>query len=193
MPTRRLPRVDCSIMKLPPPVGGKKPDVTSPRCGSPVTGCSTLTTSAPQSASTAPPDGTNHHCATSTTRTPSSTRGIRCAYHTGTPGDHAATRRPPGRIARRLFPALLDARRRERDRAAGRRPGAAELIASPEDPFDGARREPVDDEVRLLVLDRRAHARMRLHRRNGEGDWHGDHALFDAELVLQADRLVDRR
>src|SRR5262249_58516647 len=75
-PTLRLPRFDCSIMKLTPPVGGKNPAVTSPRCGSPVTGCSTLTTSAPQSASTAPAEGTNHHCATSITRTPASTCSI---------------------------------------------------------------------------------------------------------------------
>src|SRR5262245_2867612 len=60
-------------MKLTPPVGGKNPAVTRPRCGSPVTGCSILITSAPQSASTAPDDGTNHHCATSITRTPAST------------------------------------------------------------------------------------------------------------------------
>src|SRR5262245_27980723 len=63
-------------MKLTPPVGGKNPAVTSPRCGSPVTGCSILITSAPQSASTAPEDGTNHHCATSITRTPASTCSI---------------------------------------------------------------------------------------------------------------------
>src|SRR5262249_20204711 len=75
-PTLRLPRFDCSIMKLTPPVGGKNPAVTSPRCGSPVTGCSILITSAPQSASTAPEDGTNHHCATSITRTPASTCSI---------------------------------------------------------------------------------------------------------------------
>jgi hypothetical protein len=76
MPTLRFPRFDCSIMKLTPPVGGKNPEVTNPRCGSPVTGCSILMTSAPQSASTAPPDGTNHHWATSITRTPSSTRDM---------------------------------------------------------------------------------------------------------------------
>src|SRR2546425_9803692 len=57
-------------MKLTPPVGGTRPEVTSPRCGSPLVGCSILITSAPQSASTAPAAGTNHHCATSTTRTP---------------------------------------------------------------------------------------------------------------------------
>src|SRR2546423_15044878 len=57
-------------MKLTPPVGGTRPEVTSPRCGSPLVGCSILITSAPQSASTAPAAGTNHHCATSRTRTP---------------------------------------------------------------------------------------------------------------------------
>src|SRR6058998_1656029 len=60
-------------MKLTPPVGGTRPEVTSPRCGSPLVGCSILITSAPQSASTAPAAGTNHHCATSTTRTPART------------------------------------------------------------------------------------------------------------------------
>src|SRR5207244_2298104 len=69
-PTLRLPRFGCSTMKLTPPVGGTRPEVTSPRCGSPLAGCSILITSAPQSASTAPAAGTNHHCATSTTRTP---------------------------------------------------------------------------------------------------------------------------
>src|SRR5438105_5675761 len=60
-------------MKLTPPVGGTRPEVTSPRCGSPLVGCSILITSAPQSASTAPAAGTNHHCATSRTRMPSIT------------------------------------------------------------------------------------------------------------------------
>src|SRR5690349_1284526 len=49
----------------------------SPRCGSPVTGCSTLMTSAPHSARTAPAAGTNVHDATSTTRTPSMTPPMR--------------------------------------------------------------------------------------------------------------------
>src|SRR5438477_7310030 len=49
----------------------------SPRCGSPVTGCSTLMTSAPHSASTAPAAGTYVHDATSTTRTPSMTPAMR--------------------------------------------------------------------------------------------------------------------
>src|SRR5215510_12376178 len=62
-------------MKLKPPFG-TRPEVTRPRCGSPVFGCSILITSAPQSASTAPAEGTNHHCATSITRTPASTCSI---------------------------------------------------------------------------------------------------------------------
>ena len=69
IPMLRLPRLGCSTMKLTPPVLGISPEVISPRCGSPLTGCSTFSTSAPQSASTAPAAGTNHHCATSTTRT----------------------------------------------------------------------------------------------------------------------------
>ena len=32
----RLPRFGCSTMKLTPPVLGIRPDVISPRCGSPV-------------------------------------------------------------------------------------------------------------------------------------------------------------
>src|SRR5262249_53662421 len=45
----------------------------SPRCGSPRSGSSTLITSAPQSASTAPAAGTKSQLATSRTFTPSST------------------------------------------------------------------------------------------------------------------------
>ena len=56
------------------------PVCRSPRCGSPVTACSTLITSAPQSASTAPADGTKPYIATSRTRIPP-----------------AASCRPPGR------------------------------------------------------------------------------------------------
>src|SRR5215831_3256209 len=71
-----LPRLGCSHMKLKPPCGSS-PDVTRPRCGSPVFGCSILMTSAPQSARIAPADGTNHHCATSSTRIPSRGLSIR--------------------------------------------------------------------------------------------------------------------
>src|ERR1700694_3618377 len=46
------------------------PEAINARCGSPPTGCSTLTTSAPQSAMTAPAAGTKVHAATSSTRTP---------------------------------------------------------------------------------------------------------------------------
>src|SRR5436190_671328 len=73
MATPRFPRFGCSSMKLMPLTAGTSPDVTSPRTGSPLTGRSTLMTSAPQSASTAPAAGTNHHSATSITRTPSRT------------------------------------------------------------------------------------------------------------------------
>src|SRR6516162_1335725 len=69
-PMLRLPRLACSKLGLGSPSTLYAPVSRSPRCGSPVTGCSTLMTSAPQSASTAPADGTNHHCATSTTRMP---------------------------------------------------------------------------------------------------------------------------
>src|SRR5579862_5429682 len=71
MATLRLPRLGSSIMWLTPPGPlGTSPDVMSARCGSPVSGCSTLSTSAPHSASTAPAAGTYVHAATSRTRTP---------------------------------------------------------------------------------------------------------------------------
>src|SRR5262249_5536510 len=81
----RLPRFGCSTMKLTPPAAGTRPEETSPRWGSPCTGCSTLITSAPQSASTAPAAGTNHHCATSMTRTPCSTASIAALASTPRP------------------------------------------------------------------------------------------------------------
>src|SRR5438445_4238137 len=56
-------------MPLSPP--GTRPDDTRPRCGSPPSGCSILSTSAPHSARTAPAAGTNVHDASSTTRIPS--------------------------------------------------------------------------------------------------------------------------
>src|SRR6516164_708275 len=73
-PTLRFPRLGCSIMKL-TEVGplGTSPEVMRPRCGSPVSGCSTLITSAPQSQRTAPAEGTKVQEATSSTLTPSST------------------------------------------------------------------------------------------------------------------------
>ena len=65
-----LPRLGCSTMKFTPPPG-ISPDVISPRWGSPPAGFSTLMTSAPQSTSTEPPEGTNIQVATSMTLTPS--------------------------------------------------------------------------------------------------------------------------
>src|SRR2546427_11875458 len=81
-------------MKLTPPVGGARPEGTSPRCGSPLVGCSILITSAPQSASTAPAAGTNHQCATSTTRTPCRTSLIGGAL-SPPPGGAARGSPPP--------------------------------------------------------------------------------------------------
>src|SRR5690606_14562563 len=64
--------------KLRPAAVGPAPadPIRSDRMGSPYDACSTLTTSAPQSARTAPAAGTNHHCATSTTLTPAITPAI---------------------------------------------------------------------------------------------------------------------
>src|SRR5437867_910947 len=93
-------------MKLTPPVGGTRPEVTSPRCGSPLVGCSILITSAPQSASTAPAAGTNHHCATSTTRTPVRTSLIRRSLPRPAAGPPALS--AAGVVARRIFPAATD-------------------------------------------------------------------------------------
>ena len=64
----RFPRLANSIDGLTP--GPPMPWVTRPRYPSPVTGCSTLMTSAPQSASSAPATGTNTQLASSTTFTP---------------------------------------------------------------------------------------------------------------------------
>src|ERR1700757_47838 len=71
-PMLRLPRLACSMFGLGSPSTRSGPVWRSPRCGSPVTACSTLMTSAPHSASTAPADGTNPYIATSRTRIPSS-------------------------------------------------------------------------------------------------------------------------
>src|SRR6201997_3845897 len=82
-PTLRLPRLGCSMKWLTPPAPATMPELIKPRWGSPVSGCSILITSAPQSASTAPAAGTNVHAASSTTRMPlsmsvmSSSAGIR--------------------------------------------------------------------------------------------------------------------
>src|SRR3954462_3459353 len=66
----RLPRLGCSTLGLRSPSITNEPVRRRPRCGSPVTGCSILRTSAPQSASTAPPDVTKPYMATSITFTP---------------------------------------------------------------------------------------------------------------------------
>src|ERR1700719_5024160 len=71
-PTLRLPRLACSMFGLGSPSTRNMPLCRRPRCGSPVPACSTLMTSAPHSASTAPADGTNPYIATSRTRIPSS-------------------------------------------------------------------------------------------------------------------------
>src|ERR1700761_1314272 len=66
----RLPRLGCSMKWFTPPAPLTIPELMRPRCGSPVSGCSILMTSAPQSASTAPAAGTNVHAASSMTRMP---------------------------------------------------------------------------------------------------------------------------
>src|ERR1700685_2151939 len=76
-PIERLPRLACSKLGLGSPVTLYAPTWRSPRWGSPVTACSTLITSAPQSDRTAPADGTKPYIATSRTRMPSSGPAIR--------------------------------------------------------------------------------------------------------------------
>src|SRR5215510_15066796 len=71
-PMLRLPRLGCSTLGLTSPSTTNAPVRRRPLWGSPVTACSTLSTSAPQSASTAPAEVTKPHIATSTTRTPAS-------------------------------------------------------------------------------------------------------------------------
>src|SRR6478735_4545769 len=73
MPTLRLPRLGCSINGCRSGSSWKPPMLMKPRWVSPRTGCSTLMTSAPQSARMAPAAGTKVNCATSRTRTPSIT------------------------------------------------------------------------------------------------------------------------
>src|SRR2546428_287854 len=58
MPTLRFCRPSCSTMKLRPDAPGIMPPVIRPRIGSPWRGCSILTTSAPQSPSAVPAEGT---------------------------------------------------------------------------------------------------------------------------------------
>src|SRR6202012_6021680 len=80
-PTLRFPRLGASMIGAnddPGTVAAAPNTLTKPRWASPVTGCSIFTTSAPQSASTAPADGTKVNWATSSTRTPVSGLRIRC-------------------------------------------------------------------------------------------------------------------
>ena len=71
-PMLRLPRLGCSIKGAKDPLPTGMPiRALRPRWASPVSACSTLMTSAPQSAKTAPAAGTKVNCATSSTRTPS--------------------------------------------------------------------------------------------------------------------------
>src|SRR3954453_9101027 len=77
-PMLRFPRFGCSMTGWNAP--SRHPDSPPiPRWASPVTACSTLITSAPQSASTAPAAGVKVNCATSRTRTPSIGRGATVA------------------------------------------------------------------------------------------------------------------
>src|SRR5829696_980648 len=72
-PMLRLPRLGPSIIgtKLLPRLMASRPKTFDrPRCASPISACSTLITSAPQSARTAAAAGTNVYCATSRLRTP---------------------------------------------------------------------------------------------------------------------------
>jgi len=60
-PRLRLLRLGCSMAKLTPPAPlAPTVPMDRPRCGSPVSGCSILMTSAPQSARTPAPGG--HEC-----------------------------------------------------------------------------------------------------------------------------------
>src|SRR5947209_4698258 len=90
MPMLRLPRLACSISGLTFRSSLNPPIVAIPRWVSPRSGCSTLITSAPQSARIAPAAGTNTNCATSRTRTPFMTlvTGSRSAAGAGS-GDRA--------------------------------------------------------------------------------------------------------
>src|SRR4051794_28332577 len=81
----RLPRLPSSRMKstLARAFSRVKPPITNARPGSPPFTSSTLMTSAPQSASAAPADGTYVHDASSMTRTPRSTSDIETPSLTG--------------------------------------------------------------------------------------------------------------
>src|SRR3974390_113288 len=71
------------------------PMLRKPRWVSPRTGCSILSTSAPQSARIAPAAGTNVNCASSRTRKPSITLTI-CATLLGVKRHRKCRRRPEG-------------------------------------------------------------------------------------------------
>src|SRR5258706_15889606 len=73
----RLLRLSCSTKKFTPCAPGTRPEVTSPRIGSPRSGCSILMTSAPQSPRTVAAEGTNPQSATSISRMPSRICSIR--------------------------------------------------------------------------------------------------------------------
>src|ERR1700730_12921630 len=91
-PTLRFPRLGASMIGAnddPGTVAAAPNTLTNPRWASPVTGCSIFTTSAPQSASTAPADGTKVNWATSSTRTPVSGLRIRCPSSEGGCGAHS--------------------------------------------------------------------------------------------------------
>src|SRR3954453_10978411 len=79
------------------------PHATVPRIGSPCSGCSTLTTSAPHSARMAPAAGTKAYKATSRTRMPSMALGaVRLDGATSSPGDDSGER--PIMAGRLLLP-----------------------------------------------------------------------------------------
>src|SRR5579884_3477555 len=69
-PMLRLPRFGCSISGWKEPAATPPVPSLSPRWASPATACSTLITSAPQSARTAPAEGVKVNWATSTFLTP---------------------------------------------------------------------------------------------------------------------------
>ena len=71
MPMLFLPRLECSSSTCTAPMEGMTPLEASPRMASPRSGCSTLMTSAPQSARMADAAGTKVCSATSRMRTPS--------------------------------------------------------------------------------------------------------------------------
>src|SRR5271165_7157206 len=97
IPMLRFPRLGCSMSGWNEPWATPPVPIWSPRWASPVTACSTLTTSAPQSARTAPAAGVKVNCATSTIRTPfigwSVTRPPRLVSRWGRRAEPCPTRR----------------------------------------------------------------------------------------------------